>query len=180
VDNAFFSLLDDLRRTRFRDLAGARLSAQLPLSAALLNRIAADLLHRTTIPIRGVEVRPLADDRFDLVVSATWPIVPPVTITLTVERQPVFPDSPALTLRWSLMAGFGAIASRLVSGIRTLPDGIDIQHDRIVLDIVTLARRSPAAEAIPYIHLLELHCAEGIARIDVELRVDGSATRTGD
>jgi hypothetical protein len=179
MNDPVVSLLADLRRTRFRDLAGARVSARLPLSAALLNRVAADTLRRTTIPVRSIDVRPLDDDRFDLVVATKWAFVPPLTITLAIDRQPMFPDAPVLTLRWSL-TGLGAIASQFVSRISALPDGIRIQQDRILLDIATLVARSPAAEAVPYIRSLALHSVQGVARIDVEMGVDdGAAAVTG-
>src|SRR3954471_9993454 len=115
----FASILDDLRRSNFRDLAGARVTAHVPLSPALLNRVVAGALQGTTAPVRRVDVRPLDGDRFELVVLLKWTLVPPPTITLTIDRQPILPDTPLLVLRWSLPAGLEAIASQFVAHIRS-------------------------------------------------------------
>jgi hypothetical protein len=171
MDPVVSSLLDDLRRTRFRDLAGARVSAHVPLSAALLDRIVADALQRTTAPVRRVDVRPVPDDRFELVVSLKWALAPSLTVTLAVDRQPTFPDSPVLVLRWSLPAGLGAIASTFAGWITSLPDGVRLDGDRILVDVAALAGRGPAAEVLPYVRSFELHTAADAAVVDVELGV---------
>src|SRR5689334_12267063 len=141
MDPAVAALLDDLQRTRFRDLAGARVSAHLPLSAALLNRMVADVLARTTAPVRQVDVRPRSGDRFDVVVSLKWALVPSLTVTVAIARQPAFPDAPVLELQWSLPAGLGMIASQFVGGIAPLPEGVRLVADRVLLDLERLASR---------------------------------------
>jgi len=178
MDPLVSAVIDDLRRTGFRDLAGARISARIPLSMALLNRLAADALRRSTTPVRRVDVRPLAEDRFEVKLSLKWALVPPLTVTLAIAGQPRFQEAPLLTLRWSLPAGLGAIASQFVGGITSLPDGIRLAGDTVTLDLATLARSSAAAEALPHLAALELHTSPGAAVLELELSIEGARNGT--
>jgi hypothetical protein len=164
------SILDDLRRSNFRDLTGARVTAHVPVSPALLNRLVDAALQGTTAPVRRVDVRPLAGDRFEVVVSVKWTLVPPLTVTLTIEQQPILPDTPVLVLRWSLPAGLEAIASQFVAHIRSLPDGVRLDGNRILLDVARLAGRGPAADVWPYVSAAALHTTADAAVVDLELR----------
>ena len=164
------AILDDLRRSNFRDLAGARVTAHVPIAPALLNRLVAGALEGATAPVRGVDVRPLAGDRFELVISLKWTLVPPLAVTLTIEQQPILPDTPVLGLKWSLPAGLEAIASQFVGHIRSLPDGVRLEGNRILLDLARLARRGPAADVWPYVSAAALHTTADAAVVDLELR----------
>ena len=67
--------------------------------------------------------------------------MPPLTVHVAVDQQPRFPASPFLVLRWSFLAGLGAIASKFVGALeRKLPPGIRLDGDRIVVDIAAIAR----------------------------------------
>jgi hypothetical protein len=165
------ALIDELRRDRFRDLAGARVSAQVPVSRLLLNRIVAGALRGSNEAVRHIDVQPLPGDSFAVAVSLKWALIPSITVTLDVERQPVFPDSPVLVLRWSLPAGLGTIAAQFVSRIKSLPHGVQLERDRLLLDLRRLAERSPAAELLPYIGRGELHTISDAAIVEIDLRV---------
>jgi hypothetical protein len=154
-----------------RDLAGGRASARIPMSRALLNRLVADALAGRHTPIRALDIRPRAGDRFDAVITVSWPFVPPLTATFIVERQPAFPDSPVLVLRWSFLGAVGPIASRLMASFNVLPDGIRIDGDHLLLGIPQLAAGTPAAAMIGYLEALELHTLDDRAVIDVRLAI---------
>ena len=136
-------LLAYLKSSAFRDLAGTRVSARIPVSRSLLNRVAADALQGSTAPVRGVDIRPRAGDEFDVLITLSWPFVPPLKVTFVVERQPEFPASPMLVLRWSLLGAMGAIASRLIASFDRLPAGVRLDGNRLLLDL-TDARRPRA------------------------------------
>jgi len=53
------------------DLAGSHVSARIPVSRALLNRLVADALAGRKTPIRTVDIQPRAGDRFDAVVTVS-------------------------------------------------------------------------------------------------------------
>jgi len=166
-------ILEDLQRSGFRDIAGAHLFAHLPVSRELLNRLVAPAVegHRA---VKRVEIEPQAGDRFDVIVTLTWALVPPFTITVVVDRQPEFPASPTLVLRWSLAAGLGAIASQFTGALTgRLPPGVRLDGDRVLLDIPTLAaRHPPLAQALRHVVALRLRTIVDRAVMDVEWRVE--------
>jgi hypothetical protein len=164
------ALLAHLTRSGFRDLAGTHLSARIPVSGALLNEMAVDALRGTTAPVRTIEIRPRAGDRFDALITVSWPFVPAMTVNFQIERQPQFPASPMLVLRWSFLGAVGAIASRLVASMDRLPPGVRLEGDRLLIDIPALAAHHPA---IPFIRQLELHTTDGRAVVDVTLEIPG-------
>jgi len=171
VDPYFADLLADLRRSGFDDLAGSHFSARIPVSRALLNRVVAHVVQKSAAPVRDVDVRPLDGDRFAAVVTTNWRLVPPLKIAFAIERQPAFPESPALVLRWSLLGGLGTIAARVIAGLNRLPAGVRLQDDRLVLDIPALAAGGPAMELLSYLKALQLHTVAGRVVIDLELEI---------
>ena len=155
----------------FADFAGSRVSARIPVSRALLNRLVAEALAGRKTPVRAVDIQPRAGDRFDAVITVSWPFVPALTVTFTVDQQPSFPASPLLVLRWSFLGGVGALASRLVGAFDRLPDGVRLDADRLLLDLPVLAARSPAAMMLEYVKALELHTLDDRAVIELELAI---------
>ena len=163
-------ILDDLQRSGFRDLAGAHGAAHVPVSRELLNRIVAQAVegHRA---VRRVEIQPRPGDRFDVIVTPAWALVPPLTIALVVDRQPEFPGSPILVLRWSFAAGLDAIAAQFTSALNDrLPAGVRLDYDRVLVDIAALGARY-APQALPYVAALRLRTVEDRAVIDLEWRI---------
>src|SRR6266481_2802287 len=128
-------LLTILKSSSFRDIAGSRVSARVPISRSLANRLVAQALQGTSTPVREVDVRPHAGDRFDLVLTLSWPLVPPLTVEVAVAQQPTFPASPVLVFRWSLLGAVGALASRVIASLDRLPAGVKLEGDRLLVDI---------------------------------------------
>ena len=159
--DAFVSeLLAHLQSSAFEDIAGARVSATVPVSRSLLNSLAARALQGTTTPVRQLDIRPRPGDLIDVIVTVSWPFVPPLKVLVAVERQPQFPGSPVLVLRWSLFGGLGAIAAKLLGTMDKLPPGVRLDGDHLSLDILALAARSPAASMLQYLKTLEVHTVE--------------------
>ena len=156
--DAFVSeLLAHLQSSAFQDIAGARVSATVPVSRSLLNGLAAQALRDTKTPVRQLDIRPRAGDLIDVIVTVSWPFVPPLKVLLAVERQPQFPGSPLLVLRWSLFGGLGAIAAKFLGAMDKLPPGVRLDGEHLSLDIPTLAAQSPAAPMLQYLRTLEVH-----------------------
>ena len=155
-----------------QQLPGARGSARIPVSRALLNTLVAGALAGHGTPLRSMEIRPRDGDRFDVEIAVTWPFVPSLHATFAIERQPALPDSPVLVLRFAFRGAVGAIASRLVTSFEhKLPAGVRLDGDRLLLDLAALAAPSPAGPFLGYIRALELHTLEDRAVIDVELAI---------
>ena len=164
-------LLAYLKSSGFRDLAGSRVSARIPVSRSLLNRVVADALQESTAPVRGVDIRPRAGDEFDVLITLSWPFVPPLKVIFKVERQPDFPASPILVLHWSLLGAMGTIASRLIASLDRLPAGVRLDGNRLVLDIPTLAGPALAAKLLPAVKSLQFHTLDDRAVIALELEI---------
>jgi hypothetical protein len=175
MDAAYFSeLLANLRSSGFRDLPGGLVSAHLPVTRALLNHVVGDAIKGTNAPVKAIDIVPRAGDRFDAMVTLTWPLVPPLKVTFTIEQQPRFPASPQLVLRWSFLGAVGAFASRFLGSLKQLPEGVRVTDDHLVLDIPVLAGRTPAGEVLRYLKTLELHTIDDRVIVDVELGVPES------
>jgi hypothetical protein len=101
------------------------------------------------------------------VITLTWPFVPSLTVTVAVERQPQFPGSPVLVLRWSFLGAMGAIVSRLIASLGRLPAGVRLDGNLLMLDIPTLAGPELAA----MLSSLEIHTVEDRAVLDLELEI---------
>jgi hypothetical protein len=164
-------LLAYLKSSAFRDLAGSRVSARVPVSRSLLNRVAEDALRGSTAPVRGVDIRPRAGDEFDVLITLTWPFVPPLKVTFVVERQPELPTSPILVLRWSLLGPMGAIASRLMASFDRLPPGVRLDGNRLLLDLPRLADPELSALLLPVLKSLRIHTLDDRAVVDLELEI---------
>ena len=122
-----------------------------------MNGLAAQALRETKTPVRQLDIRPRNGDLIDVIVTVSWPFVPPLKVAVAVDQQPQFPDSPILVLRWSLFGGLGAIAARLLGSMGKLPPGVRLDGDRLMLDIRVLAAQSPAAPLLQYLRTLEVH-----------------------
>jgi hypothetical protein len=154
--------LRDLEASGFRDIAGMRGSFRVPVSRSLVNRVVADALGGTAAPIRSIDIHPRDGDRFDVLVTVTWPFVPPLNVAVAVLHQPRFPESPVLVFRWSLLGAVGAIASRFIASLNRLPAGVRLDGDLLLIDVVAVARGRGAAPAmLGYVTALELHTVEG-------------------
>lgn len=154
-----------------RELAGARGSARIPVSRALLNRLAFEALTERDLPVRAVDIQPRAGDRFDVTITLTWPFVPALTAAFVIVQQPALPMQPVIVLRWSFLGAVGALVSRLVKSFGALPDGVRLDGDRLLLDCAVLAARSAAAPMLGYVTALELHTVDDRAIIEVELAI---------
>ena len=170
--DAFASqLLAHLQSSAFRDVAGSRVSARIPVSRSLLNGVVAHVLEGATTPVRQVDVQPRDGDQLDAIVTVSWPFVPPLKVQVAVDRQPQFPASPVLALRWSLLGGLGTIASRLIAALDRLPAGVRLDCNRLELDIPVLVARSPAEPLVPWVRTLELHTIADRVVIVVDLEI---------
>ena len=157
---------------RFEHLAGARVSGELPITEPVINRAIAEQLAGASGPVAGVHVRAHDGDALaiDLALRGV-PMISAVPVTARIDQQPRMPDAPVLGLQWSL-AGLGAlarIAAPFVAKIRTLPPGIRIDGDRVLLDIGELLRRQGLGEFLRYVSHLEVHAQEGRIVVRFEL-----------
>jgi hypothetical protein len=171
LDAIVSELLARLQSTAFADLAGARVSARIPVSRALVNQLVARALQERSAPVRQIDIRPQEGDRLDAIVTLTLPLVPPLKVGVVVERQPQFPASPVLVLRWSLLGGLGAMLSKFIGPHQKMPPGVRLDGDRVLVDIPAAAAGTPAAQLVGYLRGLEVHTAQDRLILDADLEV---------
>jgi hypothetical protein len=141
------------------------------MSGLLVTRLVEEALEGTTAPVRSVNIEPLDDDRFDVVLHTTWPFVPPLRVVCAFERQPRFPESPELVVRWSLLGAFGTIVSRFIAALGRLPSGVRIEGDRLLVDVSEAAAARGHGDLMRHVSALELHTVKSQIVIDVALDV---------
>jgi hypothetical protein len=160
-------VLERLRASGFRDLAGARVTASLPVSEPLLNDIIADMLPRGGA-VRSVRVEPQEQDRLALRVKLTKPdFLPPLSATLAIERQPVLPQAPQLVFRVLGLPGLLRLAGSFLSVGTLLPPGVDLRGDLLVVDLAALLAQHGAGDLLGYVERVQLRSDRGRLILEV-------------
>jgi hypothetical protein len=162
-------LFQRLRGSGFRDFSGARVTAHVPISEALLNELIAASIPPNA-PVRGVSIRPDAGNHFSVRVVPKAALLPAITLKLAVERQPELPSTPVLVLRMVTLGGLFGLASGAITGL--LPPGVTLQGERILVDLHTIAAQRGAAEAFQYLSALQVATEPGrlVLHVDAGVR----------
>ena len=135
------SLSDTLRHletTGFRDLAGARVTAAVPISERLVNELVAASLP-PNLPVRDVSIRPEANNQLSVRIMPRTGWLPPMTVTLEIVQQPDFPRSPVLALQMKTKGGLLGLASTMLPIANMLPPGVRLEDKRILVDLHEIA-----------------------------------------
>jgi hypothetical protein len=160
VDERLLGLLLRQHASGFADLSGAAASLTLPVSERLLNEAVAAALP-SSAPVRELHVKPLAGDRFTVRVRVgSSPLIPAINVSLLIEQQPVFPDSPVLVLRMQ-SSGLLSLAGPALRLLGAMPPGIRIDGERIYVDLLRLLEARGSAHYLEYLRELEIHTVEG-------------------
>lgn len=170
-NDSFFEILRQLQETRFRDLAGTRVSGTVPVSERLINELVAASIPRGA-PVREVRVQPLPGNAFSVRVSPRAALLPSITLRLEIERQPELPASPLIVLRMATMGGLLGFAGSALPIASMLPPGVRLDADRILVDLRTIAAQRGAADLLQHVTQLRVNTEEGRVVLHVDLAVD--------
>jgi hypothetical protein len=171
LDPRLLAILEQLRASRFAALQGTRAALSIPVPEPLLNELIATAIPPSA-PVRDLHIRPQAANRLAVRARASrLEFLPPVTISLQIEQQPQLPDTP-LVIRILSLPGLLSIASSLLSP-SSLPPGIRLDRDRILVDVRQLLESKGFAEVVPLIERLHVTSEEGRLRLDVDMKVSG-------
>ena len=158
--------------TGFEDLRGAQASVTLPVSERLLNEVIAQSIPRSA-PVRELHVKPQAGDRFAVRARiGSSPLLPPINLTLSIDRQPEFPTSPVLILRLE-MSGLLSLAGPALRFMNALPPGIRVEHDRIFVDLPKLLETRHLASYLDYVDELRVNTVDGTVVLSIRAAVRG-------
>lgn len=160
------TLLLNLRSDRFRDLAGARVSASIPVSERLLNEIVSATMPKN-LPVRDVTVRPEPGNRFSVRIAPKAAFLPQLTVKLVIEKQPEFPTNPRVVLRMATMGGLLGMATAAFPIANLLPAGVRLEGERIVVDLGELAHREGVVDLLDLVKDLQITTEAGLVIVHV-------------
>ena len=156
------------------ELNGTAFSAEIPLPAAVINRFLTQKLAATQGPIANALVEPRGDQRIDITLALRGQrLLPTLRIAARIEQQPQFPHPAILGLRWSLpgMGPLGLFAGPALSFFKKLPPGIQVEADRLSVDLGELLRTQGLGELIDYVTALEILTRDGGFILRVAARI---------
>jgi hypothetical protein len=170
------SLLREQRATNFADIAGAHASVTLPIDDRLLTRLIASRLP-PSLPIKDLDLHAVAGN--EIVVRlrlSRVSFLPPLTIRVAIERQPILPASPVLVLR-IVSEKLSALAGTALRFLEALPEGLRLEQNLLHVDLAVLLARYGAGQLLPYLTAVELTTAEGRIIVAASLAVRDTETR---
>ena len=156
-----------------KELSGATVDADIPLTTALINRKIAEYLARTDSKVSAAVVEPRPGNVLIVHVRLQSSLVPPLPLHLEIAGQPEWPASPVLVLRWSLAGGLGVLArvaaSPILALFSVLPPGVRVDGDLIGIDIAEVLRSRDAGWLVPLVKRLRLQTSDAGVRVAVRV-----------
>ena len=164
--------IDALLGFSLRELAGANLGGDIPVTDSLANMLIAQQLAKRDLAVSQVRLSALDGDAFNAEVVVRGGLVPVLHFHVQVEQQPR-PEHPVLVLNWSLpsLGPLALLAGSLVSKFKDLPAGVRVDGRQVLIDIRTLCIANGLGELLEYLTALQVHTKQGAYLVHVELRV---------
>jgi hypothetical protein len=154
-------LFHQQRASGYADVAGAHASATIPLSDRLVTTFVQEQLPPAA-PVRELDIRAHAGNRFSVRVRLSRPaLLPPISLNLFIEEQPQLPDRPIVVLRMASGGGLFSLAGSAMRFLNVLPAGIDLDGDRIAVDLRALLEQRGLGEVMEFLQQLEVSTEEG-------------------
>ena len=167
----FLQIVERLRTSGFRDVAGTRISARIPIAEHLLNELIAGFLPGSGA-IRNLTLHPQPNDRVNLRIKLARPeVLPPISATLAIERQPELPYKPTLALRLGGLPALMAIAGPSLLG-SMLPPGMRLEGGLLTVDLQALLAERGQAELLAHLDRLRVNSEAGRLVVEVDAKVD--------
>lgn len=151
------------------DIAGTSLVGEIPIKEALINRLIARRLAGHP-HIASVHVTLLEADEALVRVEPRTRLMPTISVALRIEQQPDLARDALLRLRWSLPAsGLLTLVARAIVGyIKTMPPGVQIDRDVIVVDVRTLLRARGLEDVLGLLHRVAFHTRPGALLVQLQ------------
>jgi len=170
MDRRVIALLERQLAAGFPDIAGTEASVTLPVSDRLLNELITDALPPGGF-FRELQVRARADNRFAVRVKVgSSSLLPAVSLTVVIERQPELPSSPVLVLRLE-MGGLMALAGPALRFLDELPPGIRVDGELVHVNLATLLERRGFDAMLEFLEHLRITTVEGATVVLLRARV---------
>jgi hypothetical protein len=156
-----------------RELPGTRLDGEVPVPAAVLNRVIAERLPPNG-PIAALVVEPHDDDRFTVHVRLRSGLVPALKAQVRIVAQPELPSSAVLVLRWSLAGALDFVARFALPALKnfaTLPPGVRVDGDLVGIDVAEILRAKGMEWVLSFVKDVQLHTRPGVAVLQLRAGV---------
>lgn len=165
--------LQDLLGFDPREVAGARVSGEIPIPDVTHNRLIAERLASSPGKVAAIVLQSKPSNQATAHVRLNMAFVPPLVVNLAIASQPAFPNLPVVVVRWSL-AGLDSLAKMampFISGF--LPPWARIDGDLIAVDLRGFARAKGQEALLEYVKSVRVETAEGRLVVHFELGVSG-------
>ena len=170
MTDALRRLLEQLRAARFAELTGARAAASIPISERLLNELIAASMPPSA-PVRDVSVQLIPGNRLRARARLRRiDFLPPIALSLEIERQPEPPASP-LVLRILSLPRLFSLAGAALAWTSALPPGVTLADERLYVDIWQLLEHQGYGEVLAYVQRLRIGTEEGRLTVDIGMGV---------
>lgn len=167
-------LLLQQRASGFPDMAGAHASAMCPVSDRLITRLLQAHIPDGA-PVREVDVRAHEGNRITVRVRLARPaFLPPIALGLFIERQPELPESAVMVLHVGTLGGLFGLAGSAAKLFQLLPPGIDMDGQRVTVDLRALLAQQDLADVLDYLEHLQVLAEEGrfVVSVRASVRVE--------
>src|SRR5262245_45296696 len=172
MDPRFQQILLQQQTAGFAGLAGSEINTIVRLTDPLLNQLIAAFLPANG-PLRSVTVRSHAGNRLNVTLGLAKPsFLPPIPLTLAIDRQPAFPDDPVLVFRVAgLAGGMMHLAGPLLGRLGTLPPGLRVYGEQVFVDLPTVAQQRGQAALLTFVQQLTVTTEDRSVVVAVAARV---------
>jgi hypothetical protein len=167
----FLNLFADQERHGFPDLAGSEGQGTIRVSERLLNVIIGEQL-RGSASIKEVHVTPRPADKFGVrLVVAKPSFLPPISLEVTIDKQPALPEDAVLAMTLSGLGGLLRFAGPAAAFMNVLPPGVRMEGERVFVDIRALLAARGLASALDYVQAVRVTTEAGRLLVSFQGRV---------
>lgn len=164
MDHWMEQLITGLREGQAADVAGSRGVIDVCLSERLLNQAIAERLPPGGA-VKSVGLQIEAGRARVTVRMARPRFLPPITLPVTVDREPDLPASPLLVLRVAMPAGMGMLVGLGANLFNALPPGLKLDGEHLIVDLARLLREQHLEWILGYLRNLLITFEPGRVRI---------------
>lgn len=161
MDPRLIDLLRQQHAQGFQDFAGTRVTVSIPVSDRLVTTLANENMPASG-PVREIEVRAHEGNHLSVRVRLRRPaMMPPIPVNLTIVQQPSLPQAPVVGLRLSAPGALLALAGSAARFFNVLPPGVQMDGDRITVNLRAMLEQRGLGEVLDYLESLEMTTEDG-------------------
>jgi hypothetical protein len=151
------------------EIAGTSIVAEIPIKETLINRLIAGRLEGHP-HVASVHVTLSEGDEALVRVEPRARLMPSIPVVVRIEQQPDLPRDATLRLRWSIAAsGLLTLVTGIVARyVKSMPPGIELNRDVIVVDVETLLRTRGLEEVLGLLHRIAFHTRPGALLVQLQ------------